>query len=180
MKKTLISIFVCILLIIFVFLSTKSVLNKEVVVDKREDVGDQKIVIDEDKDKMINNIYDYLNGEWILSEYINLVWYPTGEDDDELLRADYEKKYKKYLGKSIQFSKDNLFIPVYDDGINVYSNSNDYIYKFSIDKILDAPIVEVYGEYKDGENENIRLIFDGNGGSYLEYKSFFFKIDRVQ
>lgn len=128
----------------------------------------QKIIVHVDKDKMISNVYNYLYGEWILSEYFNLAWYPTGEEDDEQLRTDYEEVHTEYLGKSIRFSSDNLMIPAYDDGINVYYDKNDYIYKFSINKILEAPIVEVYGEYIDGVTENIRFIFDGNGCCYIE------------
>lgn len=73
-----------------------------------------------DRDKRVESVYNYLSGEWILQEYINLVWYPTGEDDDSELRSAYEVFYKDYLGMSIEFSEENLTIPNYLNGLSIY------------------------------------------------------------
>ncbi len=130
-------------------------------------------------EEKVASMYNYLSDEWNLKEYINLVWYPTGEDNDNDLREEYEKLYTKYLGDSIIFNESNLQLPTYLDGINIYEDANDYIYKYSINKELVSPIVEVFGEMEEGDDDvPVRFIFDGSGAIYFEYNDFFFQIER--
>lgn len=159
------------------------IVNQKNISEEEKDYEDtivfsEKLVSYENINDMISSIYAYLYGEWTLAKYINLVWYPTGEENDEDLRFNYEEGYKEYLGRNFVFSEESILIPAYVDGVNIYNRSSDYNYKFSINKELSAPIVEVYGEIINEDDENVRFIFDGNGETYLEYKSYFFKIEK--
>ncbi len=147
-----------------------------------EKVESQQLILNEDKDKLVSNIYDYLEGEWIFSEFINLAWYPTSEENDEQLRADYEKEHKEYLGKQIRFNEDNLMLSADSESLTVYTAEDKYSYRFSVYALLEPTIIEVFGKYKDEENkkEGIRLIFSGNGDLYIEYRNFFFKLVKVR
>jgi len=157
--------------------------NQEKTSDEKKDEEDtiifaEKLAYCENINDKISAIYDYLDGKWTLTEYINLVWYTTGEENDEELRSNYEEGYVDYLGQDFVFNKESILIPAYADGINVCNDFSDYINKFSINKELRAPIVEVYGEMVDADNENVRFIFDGNGETYLEYKNYFFRLEK--
>jgi len=135
----------------------------------------QEIVNISNKDEQIDVIYSFIEGEWLLSNYVNLAWYSTGEDNDEELRIEYEKKYVDYIGDKLEFDKNNTSILYNADSVYIYEDEIDYLYRYSVNKQLEAPILEVFCTY---QNENVRFIIDFTGAVYFEYKGYFYEIDK--